>query len=79
MNQNQHCISRTGQNGTGKLAVEIGKWDIKTDVNGKCREQTCIHRKYVVMQGIEDVSGKSKSNVMGKGDLVDWFKMAFND
>jgi len=35
VNQNQHCISQTGQNDTEKLAGEVDKWDIKTDVNGK--------------------------------------------
>lgn len=71
VNQNQHCISLTGQNDTGKLVGEVDKWDFKTDVIGKWREQTCIHSKCAVMQGTEGESGRSKSNAMHKGKLVD--------
>ena len=78
VNQNQHCISQTGQNDTEKLAGEVDKWDIKTDVNGKW-QQSCIHRKCAVMQGTEGESRRSKSNGMDKGELVDWFKMDLND
>lgn len=79
VNQNQHCISRTGPNDTEELAGEVDKWDIKTDVNGKWREQNCIHRKRAAMRGTEGESGRSKSNAVGKEELVEWFKMDLND
>lgn len=71
VNQNQHCISQTGQNDTEKVAEEVDKWDIKADVSGKWRDQTCIHRKCAVMRGTEGESRKRKSNVVDKGELVD--------
>lgn len=40
VNQTWHCISQTRHHETEKLAGEVGKWDIKTDVTGKWREQT---------------------------------------
>lgn len=71
VNPNQRCISQTGQNDTEKVAGEVDKWDMKADVSGKWRDQTCTHRKCAVMRGTEGESRKSKSNVVDKGEVVD--------
>lgn len=70
VNQNQHCISQTRQHESEKLAGVVGKWDIKTDVTSKWREQTSIHKKCAVMQGTKGESRQFKSNMVDKGELV---------
>lgn len=79
VNQNQHHTSQTGQNEIEGLAGEVDKQGIKTDVNGKWREQTCIYKNCAVMQGTDGESRRSNSNVVDRGELAGWFKMDLND
>lgn len=79
VNQNQHHTSQTGQNDTERLAGEVDKPDIKTDVSGKEREETCIPKTVCSYAGHWRWEEKVQLHVVDRGELAGWFKMGLND